>query len=277
MNQFQLRKYTTNSERVKLGHVRCKQSMIESEPYEKEEFLDIIKNIDLLSYSGKGGNRTLLREDKRLFKSIIVYTDFFKDKSSKLRWVERLLICNNNFIIEKSMLCKCGSKSSFDTKTQKFTKMFCRKCFVSSCSKEWFKIKYNDDWLNEYNLFYSDEDRVKGRREIGRKSWFIRKGRAFNGCLCKGKNETKILDFLQTKYNVTIRRGVEICGYYVDGYSEENNTVYEVYEKYHMSQISYDERRRHEIMDYKKCNFIIVFDKEENLLEELTFKKYVQA
>ena len=62
---------------------------------------------------------------------------------------------------------------------------------------------------------------------------------------------------------------IKELGYWVDGYDEKNNIVYEYDEKYHETQIEKDKQRQKEIIDYlnsighvKLCQFIRIKENE---------------
>jgi hypothetical protein len=272
------RDYTKSSESIKANY-RKKHNELESlQIYCEDEFIQLISQTDMNRFKGKTKHRTLLKENPRLYKSIIFYTDKFKTTNNlnclKTYWVERLLICENKLNLSNDMLCRCKSSSSFDKQTQKYSKQFCKKCWISPCSMEWFKYKYGESWKEKYDEHHLDADRLTIRQKIGRKSWYVRKGRKFHGCLSKGKNEVEILNFIEKKYKIKIERGVHVDGYYVDGYCKDNNTVYEVYEKYHKYQESYDDIRRVNIMNDLNCEFVILYDNNEINLDEITIKRY---
>jgi len=54
---------------------------------------------------------------------------------------------------------------------------------------------------------------------------------------------------------------IKELGYWVDGYSKEKNIVIEYYEPFHSSQKDRDERRKQEIINYLKCEFIEIEEK----------------
>jgi hypothetical protein len=74
------------------------------------------------------------------------------------------------------MLCLCKEKSSFNPITQKFDKKFCNKCWMPPCSKRWYEYNHGENWMEKYNEFHKNEDRLEERKRTGRKSWYIRKG-----------------------------------------------------------------------------------------------------
>ena len=77
-----------------------------------------------------------------------------------------------------------------------------------------------------------------------------------------GRNETKILNEQEQKDKCKIKRQYYITtlGYWVDGYCEETNTVYEVYEKAHNKNVFKDLERENEICKKLSCDFIIIWD-----------------
>ena len=80
-----------------------------------------------------------------------------------------------------------------------------------------------------------------------------------------GKHETKLLDEQEIKNNCKIERqyAVRISPrkfYSVDGYCEETNTVYEIYESEHNNHVFKDLERENEICKKLSCDFIIIWD-----------------
>jgi hypothetical protein len=283
MSQLQLKNSTTNilSDKVKRGYNKINKQIDNTILISKDEFLNRIEGVDLKKYRGRTKHRTLIKDDIVLYKALVHYTDQLrgllkKNESQKMYWVERLILCENKLNVGKHMICSCQSNSTFDPMTQDFTKKNCKKCWLPPCSKRYYKKKYGENWEEKYNEYHTKEDYLKHRKKIGRKSWFIRKGRKFNGCLCKGKNEEDILNFVENKYDIKISRGVPFIGYYVDGYCENTNTIYEVYEKYHKYQEDYDDRRRIELMDHLNCDFVVIYDNNDENLEEITIKRYAK-
>ena len=66
-----------------------------------------------------------------------------------------------------------------------------------------------------------------------------------------GRNEKNLLDKQEFIDNCIIDRDFSILGFFPDGYCRETNTVYEVYESYHLKekQIKKDLERQHTIQD----------------------------
>ena len=73
----------------------------------------------------------------------------------------------------------------------------------------------------------------------------------------------KIFDEISEKNNIHIQHAmnggeyyIKELGYWVDGYDEENNIVYEYDEKHHRYQKEKDKIREEEIKNFLKCDFI---------------------
>jgi len=78
-----------------------------------------------------------------------------------------------------------------------------------------------------------------------------------------GRNETAALDMIEYKLDINITRQYQVLRYFVDGYDEVNNVVYEVNECYHRSsekQMKKDEIRMNNIIKELNCGFVIIND-----------------
>lgn len=77
-----------------------------------------------------------------------------------------------------------------------------------------------------------------------------------------GKNEKQILDEIERRDGIIIDRNFRVIGYKPDGYCHATNTIYEVYEKYHLrpKQMLRDEKRKMEIIAVRHCKFIELRD-----------------
>jgi len=53
---------------------------------------------------------------------------------------------------------------------------------------------------------------------------------------------------------------MQVIGYFIDGYDEENNIAYEVDEKYHLGRKEEDKIRQERIVNKLKCKFIRIED-----------------
>lgn len=248
---------------VTQGYEKIYKSLDSLVIYEKEKFLNIIKNLDVSQFYGKSGNRKLIKYDPILYKSLLSYTEFIKEFSNKVFFVLRLKVAENSLKLDDSMKCKCGLKTSFDPSTQDFTKRFCKKCMIAPASREWFRYLYGEDeWEERYRKYITSPELVEKRRYSGRKSFESRMKRLFHGCLARGKNEENILNFIEKLNGIKIERCYAVDGYYIDGYCIDTNTAYEVYEQYHnsKSQTDHDIDRQKYIVNKLGCRFIIIKD-----------------
>lgn len=89
-----------------------------------------------------------------------------------------------------------------------------------------------------------------------------------------GKNEKIILDEQEKINNCKIIRQYHIkeLGYVVDGYCQETNMVYEIYEPFHYcnkEKTEKDLKRQKEIQNFLNCNFIIIEDHGKNKMSSL--------
>lgn len=191
-------------------------------------------------YSGKSGNRKLIRDNPSVYNSLNFYCREYVryNYSRDLPFVAKIDIANNNFELTPEMLCHCGSIISFDRQTQNWTKFYCKKCRKSPTSIDHFKIKYGDDW----------EIKWKQLRE--------------NLPVPKGKNETWILDEIEKIYGDKIKRDFTVLNFFPDGYSENLNIIFEVNESHHRipSHRKKDTIRRKMIQKILKCDFVVIWD-----------------
>ena len=81
-------------------------------------------------------------------------------------------------------------------------------------------------------------------------------------CPRVGKNEQILLDAQEILDNCKIDRTFKVLGYHPDGYCHETNTIYEVYESYHLRPIQREKdiKRQSLIQKHLQCKFIIIED-----------------
>jgi hypothetical protein len=110
----------------------------------------------------------------------------------------------------------------------------------------------------KYGYILSPDTRLLLRQRMIEYILSFGKGRIGN----IGKQEKIILDEQEKINNCKIIRQHHIkeLGYVVDGYCQETNTVFEIYEKYHRNQEEKDLKRQKEIENFLKCNFKIIWD-----------------
>ena len=84
-----------------------------------------------------------------------------------------------------------------------------------------------------------------------------------------GKNETKVLDFVEKQLNIKILRQYVVSGYFLDGYCPEKNLAFEIDENSHYLRRGLkkcDILRQNYIQQKLGCNFIRIRDKYVNLI-----------
>lgn len=249
--------------------------------YDKQKTIKILsKDNNYKKYIGKSKNLTMIKDDISLYKSVLEYTKQFEPFcSGKMPLSCRVqLIGKFNLELPRDYYCKCGSKINYEKSKQIFTyKGFCRKCLINPNSKEWFKYKYTDKWEIEYQKYQNREDLQTTKKLKGRLAIEAKMKRGISGFINKGLNEEKILDFIQETLQIKIDRDFHVLGYHPDGYCHETNTVYEVYEKYHLNKdkMQYDLKRQKEITDKLQCNFVIIYDdRKQEDLSKLKIENY---
>ena len=109
---------TTQSTRTQQSWKKVKEELVNIEPYNHHETVRILKDKDkYLNYKGKGKNRTLYKENPKLYKSIYEHTEILKDifknqgayRANWNFWHRILFLVERESIIE-SLKCACGKK-----------------------------------------------------------------------------------------------------------------------------------------------------------------------
>ncbi len=77
-----------------------------------------------------------------------------------------------------------------------------------------------------------------------------------------GKNETNILNSIEQKQNIKLKRQYSVYTYFVDGYDEYNNVVYEVDEYHHRFRKEYDIKRDSKIKEMLNCKIVRINEKD---------------
>jgi very-short-patch-repair endonuclease len=112
--------------------------------YNKQETLELLKNINYENYLGSGSQRTFIKEEPKLYFSIL-------ENTKNLNSVKKINIRGRiTFLLENitDLCCKCGLDSQFCNVTHKFLK-YCKKCVPRYPTKEFFKLKYPNNWQTE--------------------------------------------------------------------------------------------------------------------------------
>ena len=273
--------YKTRKQLKRKQDEKVKTNLNNSILYSREKVIQILsENNTYQKYIGKSKNLTMIKDDISLYKSVLDYTKEYEPYcSGKMPLSCRVQLIGKFYLnLPRDYYCKCGLKINYDKSKQSFTyKGFCRKCLINPNSKEWFKYRYTNEWEIEYKKFQNREDLQNIKKLRGRLAVEAKIKRGINGFINKGLNEEKILNFIETSLQIKIDRDFHILGYHPDGYCHKTNTIYEVYEKYHLytEKMKYDLKRQKEIMDKLNCNFVIIYDdRSEKDLSKLKIENY---
>ena len=241
-----------HSNYVKGGYKKIKNSIKDTIPYTKEDTRDkLIKDDFYLSLFGKSKNRTLIKSDPVLYKSIYEHTkileDVMKSQNSYKRsycFTSRIrFIVEYNYDLDK-LKCKCG-------KIYNFTK-FCRSC--PEPKKTWTGKSHSQETL------------IKMRQST------INYIESCSGnCIPRyNKKSIEILNNIAKDLGIIDLRHAENggeyyikeLGYYLDGYSKSKNIVIEYDEPAHYDANGIlkelDQKRQALIEALLKCTFIRV-------------------
>lgn len=242
----------TISEKYGEGELSKRKKDEQLQWYKKQQ--DIIKELQIASkqevsdflehkrdiYKGKSGNRKLIRDNPKIYKSLNYYCEEFKryNRNNNLPFVCKIDIANNAFTVNSSMLCRCGSTLSFNKQDQEWSKFYCKKCRQSPTSIKHFQLKYGVNWEIKWK-------ELRGNHPVPR-----------------GKNERHLLDQLEKIYNTEISRDFTVLQFFPDGYSKDLNIIYEVNEKHHRlpSHRTKDDIRRQLIQNELHCDFVVIWD-----------------
>lgn len=137
------------------------QKLISSESYTKEETINYLL-IDeyYLRLMGKSKNRTLIKENSKLYNSILEHTKFMDGfHTNNKKFSSRVLVLINHNGDEENIKCKkCKTNfTSFNYKIMDYNNL-CYSCFHYGNKNKfpqrgWFKNKYPNTWELEYNNF----------------------------------------------------------------------------------------------------------------------------
>lgn len=234
---------------VKAGWNKIKKSLDDVDIiYDKQKTKDILlKDAFYKSLYGRAKNRTLIKEDPTLYKSIYEHTSILEEIMQK---------CNRNpqmwsftkritFIVDldydiEQLKCDCG-------KTYTWNK-YCRKC--SAPKKTWLGKKHTKS--------------TKKKQRISTLKYLEKQ----NGQLQPRYNidSIPIIEEYGKKYGYNFQHAenggefyIKELGYFLDAYDIDNNVVLEIDEPHHYKNgklLEKDIHRQKEIEELLKCNFI---------------------
>jgi very-short-patch-repair endonuclease len=250
--------------------------------YNKEKIVEKLSTnkYHYTRYIGKSKNRTLINDDIILYKSILHHTKYIDDNelygNKRVPLTLRLLVAGKyQFNLTPENFCLCGSKLTFNPYKIDFSGFYCKSCKQSANNKEHFKRKFGIEWEKKYEEYCQKmkiSSRYKNRLLSVNK--IINDTKRLGKVYCPniGKNETILLNNIETTYNIKLDRNFTVRGYHPDGYCHETNTIFEVYESYHKYQKEYDETRMEEIKKELKCNVSIIYDDWNGIYHENKYK-----
>jgi very-short-patch-repair endonuclease len=112
-------------------------------------------------------------------------------------------------------------------------------------------------------------------KQNGKKCQNIKRQRGITSFINKGYRESDILDYYEQHQNIKIDRNFRVLSYFPDGYCHKTNTVFEVYEPYHLTpgQMKKDHMRQQDIQEELNCNFVIIYDDRITPINDLNITK----
>lgn len=236
---------------VKSGWDRIKNKIDNiSNVYSYEDTMRLLKKNDFYkTLFGRAKNRTLIKNDSVLYKSIYHYTEIlekeFKKQNSYKGWYN--FAYRVKFLVEYNcditkLRCKCGKKLSWSK--------YCRFC-----------PEYH---MTRLGKPHSVETKKKMRIST------LRYLTELNGQIVPryNKNSIELIEDFGKKHGYKFRHaenGGEIyikeLGYWLDAYDEQNNVVLEIYERCHYRNgklRAKDVLREKEIKDFLGCKFYTI-------------------
>ena len=162
---------------VKNGWEKIKNTSVDV-LYSLNETIQKLKNNNYYkNFLGRSKNRTMMKVDIKLYKSIYHHTSFMDDfnRNSK-QFSCRLIFLTETDGKDNNLKCKTCNNAyvSFDNVNKKFVNE-CKECFIKSKShyptKNYFKKKYGDDW---YEYYTKDRELISSIK-VNSEEWFISK------------------------------------------------------------------------------------------------------
>lgn len=222
------------------------------------------------------------------------FTDYNKKKAIRLK-VDNYremtcAYCNKVIITDNLQRLYCSKKCKYDSwykRNYENTIKFAGKNIKDNCelcNKEFVKTDSRKRFCSEECRVIVSSKRnyppINTKREKGSEANLLWRERLRNKHIGKyskiGKNETLLLNIVETILNIKLERQYYCAGYFVDGYDIHNNIVYEIDEFFHY--LKNEELRPKDLLRQKritgalKCNFIRIKDVNENKIKRKTKK-----
>jgi hypothetical protein len=248
------------SQRTKQSWEKGKQKLLEAGHYSLEETREILSgNNYYMTLKGKARNRTLLKEDKKLYNSIYKYTEeleqTFKEQGAykvNYSFYYRILFIVKHKVNMQELKCKCGKKYTWTT--------YCRYCpdykrtFIGQTHSQDTKLK-----MRISALAYLEQNKGQLVPRYNRHS--IPLIEAY------GKEHGYKFMHAENGGEYFIRE----LGYFLDAYDPINNIVLEVDERHHFEYDGTlkqkDRIRQKQIENLLECTFVRI--KYDNKLQKL--------
>lgn len=208
----------------------------------------------------------------------IGYPKFIKNHSSRVRkgkkWEDIYKKPKPQILkISKKCLCGCG-KDFISRPCEKRKYIFGHYARVQIQKGKTYEEMYGKERALQIIESFSKRQRgISIEQRFGKEyvEWrrinFIVKYMPYAGR--PGKNETKILDYIEKEKNIKLERQYFVIGYFIDGFDLQNNIAYEVDEKRHRDRKERikDQIREQKIKEKLNCTFVRI--KEEEYLKKL--------
>lgn len=150
------------SNTVKQTYLDLSEKLINIDILPLEDVVNLLKNDNYyLKFFGKAKYRTLIKENIKLYKSIIEYTSTLDEQNLKFSFSDRILfILDYNLDITR-LWCKCKRRLGF--------KSNCRRCSPKYPSMDWFIFKYGKDLAK---VKYTEWKGANNKSGMFTKDWF---------------------------------------------------------------------------------------------------------
>ena len=160
-----------NTEAVKRSYAELRINLKNCNPYTEKKTIQKLKSETLYykKWFGKSGNRKLIVEDLRLYKSVLYHTQNYPHS---INFRGRLiLLCEHDNNLD-NIRCKCGDILKYNANGKKFV-MACLNCKPRSNSLEFFIQRYGKDGREKFKQMKQRvQEKSKGFMS---KEWFVKK------------------------------------------------------------------------------------------------------
>jgi hypothetical protein len=237
-----------NSIKTKKTWESMKNTLDKVEPYNIEQTIEYLRKDNFYkALEGRGVNRTLIKQDLRLYKSIMKHTEHLKEAFEDQKSHKNTYNFTNRirFLVEKNLdlnqlKCKCGKKYTWTT--------YCRYC--PDYKRNQLGISHTEDTkkkmrLSALNYINSLKGQVIPRYNKSSIVLIEEYGRMHGYNFMHAENGGEYF--------------IRELGYFLDGYDPIKNVAIEVDEKRHFINgelCAKDIERQKQIENLLECTFI---------------------